>query len=155
FNPKVTHVLATYDEVSDTPKRPAAKRVKALASGLPVLDPRVIRYCTVHKKTLKVLDNLEDFIVYKDGNAIKPDDSKVEAVAKKKKRKRLIVPPIDKDCELREDYQIYVANNSVYAITLNMTDLSFGDRGKNSVYVMQALQHKTKKNKYAFFTKWG
>lgn len=155
FTAKVTHVLATYDEVSTTPKRAVAKRTKALASTLPILDPRVISYCAANKKTLKILDNLSDFVVYSSGSAQKPDDSKVVTVEKKKKRKRLVVPPIDKDFDERENYQIYVANNSVYAITLNMTDLSAGDRGKNSLYVMQALQHKTKKNRYAFFTKWG
>jgi poly [ADP-ribose] polymerase len=156
FTAKVTHVLAEFEEVNDTSaKRPPVKKTKSLASGLPILDPRIIRYCTVQKKTLKTLDNLDDFLTYAGGKAIKPIDSKVQPVERKKKRKRLVVPPIDKDCELREDYQIYVANNAVYAITLNMTDLSVGDRGKNSLYVMQALQHKTKKTRFAMFIKWG
>ena len=158
FTAKVTHVLAPFEEVDDSSssnKRPPVKKTKSLASKLPILDPRIIRFCTSQKRTLKNLDNLDDFLVFVDGKARKPDDNKVTHTEKKKKRKRLIVPPIDKDCELREEYQIYVANNCVYAISLNMTDLTVGDRGKNSLYVMQALQHKTKKNRFAFFTKWG
>lgn len=147
--------MASYDEVTTTPARAVAKRTKALASTLQVLDPRIIAYCSTNKKTLKILDNIESFIVWKDGAAVKPDDTEVAVVEKKKKRKRLVVPPLDKDFEDRENYQIYVANNCVYAMTLNHTDLSSGDRGKNSVYVMQALQHKTKKTRFVFFTKWG
>lgn len=149
-------VLATYKEVSSDPgKRPPAKRTKALASTLQILDPRVVAYCTTHKKTLKILDNIDDFLVWSGGAAVQPDDAKVNVVEKKKKRKRLVVPQLDKDFDERETYEIYVANNAVWAITLNMTDLSVGDRGKNSLYVMQALQHKTKKNRFAFFIKWG
>lgn len=156
FTPKVTHVLATYDEVSnEPPKRAPAKRTKALASDLPVLDPCVIQYCTAAKKTLAYLDNVADFAVWVGGKATKPDDAKTKPKQNTKKRRRLVIPPIDKDCEYREDYQIYSANNSVYAITLNMTDLTVGDRGRNSLYIMQCLQHKSRKNNFAIFFKWG
>ena len=157
FTAKVTHVLATYDEVNTTPaKKAPVKRTKALASSLPILDPCVLTYCAKQKKTLAHLENLSDFAVWVGGKAVKPDDAKTKPKGtNQKKRKRLVVPPIDKDCEYREQYEIYVANNSVYAVTLNMTDLSVGDRGKNSLYIMQLLQHKTKKTKYALFLKWG
>ena len=70
-----------------------------------------------------------------------------------KTRRVLPVPPIDTDFDDAENASIYVSpsDNSAYALKMLINDVN----GSQSMYILQLLQHKSKKNEFFFFTKWG
>jgi poly [ADP-ribose] polymerase 1 len=169
---KCTHIISTYQEVSKAKK--TAKLTNALKSGLPVvgahshfsistfllvsdfgcLDPVFLD----HALNKDSLDDIEKFLVWKDGKPRQVEDAVRDAVVPFSgipKKKRMAIPPVDPQSELAETGSILVDDDEVFGVMLNMTDLSVGQSGLNSFYVLQIIKHNTKASKFNVFRRWG
>jgi len=147
---KVTHVVSTYDEVSKS--KPPAKITNAIKWGIPIVSSGFIT------KSLKAgnLNSLNEYLLWKDGKAVeskeKDANEEVESLVPKT-RKKLAIPKIDEKSVLNNG-SIVVENGDVFAIVLNMTDVTHGQTGLNSYYSMQVIEAPNRK-KYTLFRKWG
>mgnify|MGYP002381034847 FL=1 len=94
---KVTHVITTYDEVSKA--KQITKIANAIKWDIPVLSSGFINKSIEDGN----LNSLEDYKLWKDGEAVKVDD-KYQSVASindgPKQRKKLAIPPVDEKCSL-------------------------------------------------------
>lgn len=149
---KCTHIISTYEEV--TKKKKTAKLTNALKSGLPVVDPIFLD----HALSKNNLDDIEKFLVWKDGSAVEVDEKLRDSVVPFSgipKKKRMAIPPVDPQSELAETGSILVDNDEVFGVMLNVTDLSVGQSGRNSFYVLQIIKANTKAAKFNVFRRWG
>lgn len=143
------YILTTYSQVSKAKK--TANINKALESGKPILDASAIEKCIDYNKSIN--DVSEAFVIWKDDEAIKVDEDKLkEILGKPRKLKKMVIPEMDSMSCYYGRGSILVENGIVYAITLNVTDLTVGQSGRNSYYTLQCIVYG---KRYFLFTRWG
>ncbi|XP_054721840.1 poly [ADP-ribose] polymerase 2-like [Uloborus diversus] len=59
--------------------------------------------------------------------------------------------PVDPECPGRDSYHVYIEKDIVYHATLNQTNLQ---NNNNKFFIIQLLQHNTKKS-FAVYFRWG
>jgi hypothetical protein len=150
---KCTHVISLFEEVSK--KKQTQKLATAIKNNLPIVDATWVDHA-IEKKSLE--EGIDDFKVWKDGAAVDVDPdvkTKVKLASTERKKKRMAIPPVDKYSDHAEDGSILVDNDEVYGVMLNATDLSVGQSGRNSFYVLQIIKHNSKASKFYVFRRWG
>lgn len=142
------YVLTTYAQVSKDKKTANIK--KAIELGRPILDLSVIDMCIDYNKYIKKV--VDAFIIWKDDKAVKVDEDKKKELFPPRKLKKMVVPPVEEMATYYGRCSILVENGIVYAVTLNVTDLTVGQSGRNSFYTIQCLVYG---KRYFLFTRWG
>ena len=86
----------------------------------------------------------------KEKNGKEIDESEIKTVTVQKKGKAVV----DSYCGVASKVHVIEQGGCVYDAMLNQTDISYGQRGHNKFYVVQALQEDNGKNCYVW-TRWG
>ena len=147
-----THLVCSESEYD----KETTKVKKAKKQGILIVDEDWI-HMSVEKERKLTEDETKEYVHYnpqdkkRKKEETEEEEGEGQAVPKKKKVTIKGRAAVDEDCEDADVLHVYEKGDDIYSVHLNLTDLS---TGANSYYVVQLLEHDTRKNYYVF-RKWG
>lgn len=139
-------VLTSFADVKK--QKQTAKIKSAIQKNTPIYDFSVVDTCVFFDKPFDSIKAL--YLIYNKNKAQPLDMAAIDSVIKPI-TKKLLAPPLDKDT-VYPNGTIYHADDIPHAVTLNVTDLTVGQTGRNSFYTMQCIQAA---GRVTLFTRWG